>query len=264
MSGTTNCSSCTDCTTPPVTGPVCPTPPNYTANSCPVVVESSCVEYDGPDQPCLGIASSGTPSTLTQVLQAIFTFLSTWFTRFTSSSLSVNASSSGGCISSVDIELVPSAQVGNILTLGNDGKPYVPPTLIGFQNSPCISWQSTTNSQGNVVWVAVLDFTCISQNTDTDCASPTSVSVTNVSTNTATVSFGTIVGNTYNILLNNEPIATGVTSPYLLTGLTPDSNYVITVQTVCVGGSTANTIVSFTTTPILTCNTPTDLQITSQ
>lgn len=259
MSGITNCSPCTDCTTTPV-GPVCPAPPDYTANTCPVVVTSDCVQYVGPDDACLDIAGSGTPMTLTNLLRAVFTYLSTFLSRITSSSLSINLS--GTCANLLDIELVPSAQSGNILILGNDGRPYVPPTVINMQSSKCMSWQSTGSGQ-NVTWTPVLDFTCISQNIDNACSAPTGVIVTGITINGAIVSFGTIVGDTYDILLNNQVLATNVISPYTIGSLTPSTNYTVTVRVNCQAGGSSETLTSFSTSPILTCNIPSGLQITS-
>lgn len=262
MSSTTPCSPCTDCTTPAI-GPVCPTPPSYTANTCPVVVETDCVQYSGPDNTCIGVTSSGTPMTLTQSIIAILNYLSTLWTRLTSSSLSVTTS--GTCSNVVAVELVPSSQSGNILILGNDGRPYVPQTLVNMASSKCITWQSS-GPVGNILWTPVIDFNCVSVNITSQaiaCVAPTGVTLTGITINSASVSFTAIGGNTYDIMLNGIVIQTGATSPYAITGLLPATNYTVIVRADCPSGSTSETITTFTTLPIVTCNNPSNLQITS-
>lgn len=257
-----NCSSCLDCTSLP-TGSVCPEPPQYTANQCPDPQPTDCVYYSGPDESCLGIASSGTPMRLTAVFGRVFSYILTLLGRITSTSLSVTRT--GACNDLVSIEVVPSVQSGNILILGNDGRPYVPPTIVTMQASKCITYQSTGPS-GNIVWVPVLDFQCIADNiTDfaIQCTAPTAVSVSGITTSTAQVSFATTVGLTYDILVNNQVIATTITSPYSLTGLVPNTNYTIAIRVNCASGNTSETVLTFTTQPILSCNTPSNLQITS-
>lgn len=262
MSGTTNCSPCTDCTTPST--PVTCAQPSYTANTCPETFASDCTYYTGPDQDCLGISSSGTPITLTSVLIAIFTYLSTILNRITSSSLSVISPSS--CAGTVAVELIPSSQSGNILVLGTDGKPYVPQTLVSMQSSKCISWQST-GQPGAITWVPVLDFGCISTAVAAaaiQCTAPTSVVISGITINGATIAFGTIGGLTYNILVNNTVVATNVASPYVITGLDANTNYSVTVQVECQNGASSDTVTTFTTSAILSCNMPSGLQISSQ
>lgn len=259
-----DCTTCQDCTAVP-TGPVCPEGPLYTANSCPDTLLTDCVNYSGPDQPCFSISSTGTPSNLTTVIKNVLSYLSTFFSRFTSSSLTLTPSNSNGCPNQLAIELIPSAQVGNILILGSDGKPYVPQSVVDLQGSRCISFVSS-GPAGAIKWTPVLDFNCISQNitpTAIQCAAPTSVSISNIVINGATVSFGITGGLTYNILVNNVVSATNVTSPYNITGLDPNTNYTITVRVNCASGATSDTIISFTTAAILSCNNPTNLQITS-
>lgn len=257
-----NCSPCTDCTSIP-TGPVCPDPPQYTAYSCPDTPLTDCVLYSGPDNSCLGVSSSGTPMTLTNVLNRLFSYITTLFGRITSSSLSVNRS--GACADNVTIELVPSSQSGNILTIGNDGKPYVPQSIVTMQSSKCITYVST-GPAGAVIWIPILDFQCIATNITSfaiACTAPAGVAISGVTTNSAIVSFGTSPGLTYDVLLNNLIYATNVSSPLNITGLSPSSSYSVTVRVHCVSGDTAETVVAFTTQQVLTCNTPTNLTITS-
>lgn len=259
---TDNCSPCLDCTSLP-TGPVCPDPPQYTANQCPDPQPTDCIYYTGPDESCLGVAGSGTPMTLTALLVKLFTYITTLLGRISSASLSITRT--GACSDLLSIELIPSTQSGNILILGNDGRPFVPPTVVTMQGSKCISYQST-GPVGNVTWVGVLDFECIADNITEfaiQCVAPTSVTVTGITTSTAQISFGTTPGLTYDILLNNQVLATNVSSPYDLTGMAPNTNYTIAVRVNCASGNTSETIVTFTTQPILSCNTPSNLQITS-
>lgn len=257
-----DCTTCQDCTQPPV-GPVCPAPPQYTANSCPTSVLSDCVDYTGPDLSCFGIASTGTPNTITTVLKGVFSYLSTLFTRITSSSLAMNVS--GACANQLSIEVVPSSQSGNTFILGTDGRPYVPQTMVNMQASKCITWVSS-GTPGGILWTPILDFTCVSSNitsTAIQCAAPSNVSISNIATNGATITFATTPGLTYDLLINNNVSATGVTSPYTFSGLNAGTNYTAAIRVNCASGASSETIVSFTTQSILTCNNPTDLQITS-
>lgn len=259
MAGTTSCSPCIDCTTPVVIP--CPPAATYTANSCPDTVLTDCVAYSGPDNNCFGIESSGTPTTLTSVITSILSFLSTIWTRLTSNSLSVTVTG-GLCNQVASVELVPSSQTGNILILGNDGKPYVPQTLVTMGNSKCVSWQ-VSGPVGNQFWTPVLDFNCLSLNISNSCAAPTGVSIGTITTTTAIVSFTALGGVSYDIMVNGTVVQTGASSPYTITGLTPATNYTVIVRADCSGGSTGETLLAFSTLPILTCNTPSNLQITS-
>lgn len=257
-----SCSPCQDCTVPN-TGPVCPAPPLYTANSCPETVLTDCVTYTGPDNTCVGVTSSGTPMTLTQSLVAILNYLSTFWRRISSKSLVITTS--GVCSDLIAIEVIPSAQSGNTLILGNDGRPYVPPTVTTFVPSKCTTYQSTT--VGNVTsWVQVLDFNCISQNVTGPaiaCLAPTGVSVSGITQTSAVIAFTAVGGDTYDLLVNNVPSQLGISSPFTLTNLTAGTNYSIAVRVNCTSGNTSETVLTFSTLPILLCNTPSNLQITS-
>lgn len=264
MAGTTitSCSPCTDCTTPTLTPVVCTTPV-YTANSCPQNVLTDCVTYTGADNTCIGVTSSGTPMTLTQVIIAIVSYLSGIWTRLTSNSLAVTVG--GSCSNQVSVELVPSSQPGNILILGNDGKPYVPQLTVSLLGSKCISFQNSGTAQ-NELWVPVLDFGCISNNVTTqaiNCISPANAATGSITTTGASISFTAIGGNVYDIILNGTVIATSITSPYALSGLAPNTNYSVAIRADCPSGSTSETLLTFSTLPVLTCNAPSNLQITT-
>lgn len=201
--------------------------------------------------------------TLTKVIVAIVSYLSNIWTRLTSSSLLVTIS--GTCSNQVTVELVPSSQQGNILILGNDGRPYVPQSVISFQGSKCINYQNTGTAQQEL-WVATLDFNCISNNITEpaiNCVAPASASVGSITTTGASITFATIGGNTYDVMLNGTVVSTDVTPPYIFTSLTPNTNYSVAVRADCPSGSTSETILTFTTLAVLLCNTPSNLQITS-
>lgn len=256
-----NCTTCQDCSTP-VPGPVC-TPPTYTANLCPDPQPTDCVYYTGPDNSCIGVASSGTPMTLTKVLSAIFVYLSTFFARFSSKSLILTTS--GTCADLLTIEVVPSAQTGNIFTLGNDGKPFVPPTNVILSPSRCITWK-LTGSVTNPSWTPIIDFACVANNVSTfaiACTAPTGVTVTAITQTSAVISFATIGGFTYDLLVNNQLNAPGISSPFALLNLTPGTNYTAAVLVHCANNATSETLVAFTTPPLQVCNTPSNLQITT-
>lgn len=258
-----NCSPCTDCTIP-TTGALCPEPATYTANTCPDPQPSDCVYYTGLDNPCLGIFGSTDVKrvTLTSIFKTLFTYLSTLLSRITSTSLSVH--SSGLCSDQISIELIPSAQVGNILILGNDGKPYVPPTIVSMGASKCISWQMAV-SGNTTTWVPVIDFACVSNNITPDaidCVAPTNVNISSITQNSAIITFDVVGGVTYDLLLNNQVNATNITPPYTLTALTPNTNYSIALRINCGSGSSSETVVTFATLPIISCTPPTNLQIT--
>ncbi len=84
---------------------------------------TNCVNYSGNDDTCLAIAK---PIGLTSVLQKIIAYIKNVFNRITSDSLVITTP--GSC-DDLKIEIVPSEDEGNIFTLGEDGKPFVPNTI---------------------------------------------------------------------------------------------------------------------------------------
>jgi len=235
--------------------------PTYTANTCPDIIPSDCVTYTGPDNDCIGVINADKPS-ITTIFKKAFSYITTLLSRITSRSLRV--STNGTCPDSISVELVPSSQDNNILTLGNDGYPYVPPTITNMGPSRCISWQKSTS--GNTTsWVPVLDFACLSTNITSilTCAAPTGVNISNINTTSATVNFDQTAGISYDIVVGGVTTYADVTSPYIVQNLTPATNYSITVIAHCSGGVNSETLVTFATSPILVCNTPSNLQISS-
>ncbi len=95
---------------------------NYcSCNSCNSKTSSSII-YCGVTDTCVNVLNS---SNLTQVIKAIIAFIKTLTVEITSDSLSVEVTNDD-CGKVYAIELVPSTDEGNILTLGTDGLPYVP------------------------------------------------------------------------------------------------------------------------------------------
>lgn len=81
---------------------------------------TNCVNYSGNDDTCLAIVK---PIGLTTVLQKLIAYTKNIFNRVTSDSLVVTTP---GACDDLKIELVPSTDGGNTLSLGTDGKPFVP------------------------------------------------------------------------------------------------------------------------------------------
>lgn len=252
------CTACQDCASPP---PVTCSDPTYTANTCPDVLPSDCVTYTGPDNSCIEVFNAEKPS-VTTVIKKAFAYITTLLSRITSRSLRITTN--GACPDSISVELVPSSQDGNILSLGSDGYPYVPPTIINMLPSRCFSWQRSTSGNTSS-WVPVLDFTCISTNITNllTCAAPTNVHISNITTTSATVNFDQTSGLSYDVVVGGVTTYADVASPYIVQNLTPAANYSIAVIVHCTGGVNSETIVAFSTLPILVCNTPSNLQISS-
>lgn len=262
-----DCNTCTDCSQVP-TGPICPDLPDYTNNVCPDTVSSSCVEYEGPSEPCLALVNDDPNKKIrvTSVLRLIINYIVTFLSRITSNSLSITRN--GDCGDSLSIEVIPSADINNTFVLGTDSKPFVKKVETNIGNSECISFQKQV--LGSVTtFVPIIDFNCFSakvcgvcQGTAIPCIA-TPISISSLTQTGASITFTVDNTKTYNVLLNNVQIATSVTSPYAITGLTAGTNYNVTLVTDCGSGNTSQTIGSFSTLPVVLCNVPLNLQIES-
>lgn len=67
------------------------------------------------------------------------------------------------------------------------------------------------------------------------CPAPT-VAVSNITTTTADVSCSNTEATSFNVMLGDVEVATGVSMPYTLTGLTENTSYTVKVKAIC-GGS---------------------------
>jgi hypothetical protein len=98
----------------------CITPDYTNVGQCGPIENSNCITYNGIDDACLTIVK---PIGLTSVLQKIIIYVKNIFNRVSSDSLVITTPN---VCDDLKIELVPSIQSGNTLSLGSDGKPYVP------------------------------------------------------------------------------------------------------------------------------------------
>lgn len=69
------------------------------------------------------------------------------------------------------------------------------------------------------------------------CVAPTDLTISNITTNSAVVTW-TGSANSYNLKVNDQTY-NNVTSPYTLSGLTPNTEYTVEVQSVCSASSTS-------------------------
>lgn len=256
-----DCNSCQDCSQTPPTGPVCPDTPTYTNSVCPEVIDSGCVEYNENDDLCIPVLKG---SRLNIVLRNIIGYLTTLFSRFTSSSLTL--SRTGACADILNIEVIPSSDIDNSFVLGTDGKPFVNKTLVNISNSECITWQKQI--AGNITtFVPVLDWDCVATKVCTICDGSVApcvaatLNIGNIEETDVALTFTPDGTSTYDVLLNNAPYATGVTGNIFISGLTPGTSYTITLITKCSTGNTSQSITSLTTVSNAACNIPSNLQI---
>lgn len=151
----TPCSGCGSCAC------TCPIPP-YLDEGCYSTQGSDCITYDGDTNACIPATKN---ATITSVFVAIFTYLKNIFNNVTSDSLVVTPVA-GSCNASMTIELEPSSDSDNILTLGTDGKPYVPGTPPVYVNSviiedtDCLTFTKIF-ANGVITITPTLDFNCI-------------------------------------------------------------------------------------------------------
>lgn len=108
--------------------------PGYMNDGCYATQNTDCVTLKE-DITCLELEEG---DTLTEALSTIVEYAKDTLTRLTSDSL-VITQTDDDCDDKATIELVPSSDDGNILTLGDDGKPYVPTpntdSVLSFENA---------------------------------------------------------------------------------------------------------------------------------
>lgn len=260
----TNCDQPMPCDNPCTScgGCVCTCSSLYDTVGCINITSSDCVQYLGTqDISCLGIKRN---DTLTTALKAIGTYTTGLLGKVNSNSLSLTLS--GSCMDSLAIEMVPSTNIGNILTYGTDGRPYVPKTDVSLISTTCFSWQKTINGQV-ITYVPIIDWNCVSQqvcplcDNPAPCVAPTGLIVTSTGQTTATVGWNSVAGVTYDVLVNGVVQSTSVTSPYTFNSLVPSTTYSLTVRAKCSSGSTADTTISVTTLGVSTCVLPSNIAV---
>ena len=135
----TACDDCNDIIEPCLE--VCATP-IYTEIACLNPINDDCVSYTGADNACLGILK---PIREKTVFEKVILFVRGLFSNITSNSL-VFTPTQGTCTKTGTIELVPSANIGNILILGTDGRPFVPvASAINIQDTSSIDLTGNGN-----------------------------------------------------------------------------------------------------------------------
>ena len=156
------CNGCNDCPTCGCCHEECTcTTPGYDGTGCIDIIHSDCVTYTGNNLPCIPIQKT---NTLTVILKAIADYFKDLFNHITSSSLVVTPSG-GSCNKDLTVELVPSTDANNILTLGTDGHPYVPAPAasindVNIISGDCIVWTKTVIN-GVPTFTYVIDWNCV-------------------------------------------------------------------------------------------------------
>ena len=121
-------------------------------------------------------------------------------------------------------------------------------------------------------WSDAVSFTTLEEPVE-PCNAPNNLQVNNIATNSATVTWTAGGSETawnlqYKAATDNEwgAIIPLTTTPYHLSGLTPETTYQIRLQAVCGNSETSDwTTTSFTTPaePVEPCNAPTNLQVSN-
>lgn len=261
---------CTNCDQPatPCTNPcnkcggcVCTCSSLYDNVGCVNIQSSDCVNYAGLDISCLGIKRN---DNFSKIINTLASYSIGSLAKVNSSSLLLTPQ--GSCLDQLNIELVPSTNTGNILTYGTDGRPYVPRTDVDLVATTCLSWQKTVNG-ATIVYVPIIDWNCVSQQTcplcdnPTPCTAPTGVIVNSVGQTTAQIGWNSVAGVTYDVLVNGVVQATSVNSPYTFNSLVPNTTYSLTIRAKCSSGLTADTSASVTTMPITSCVLPSGVSV---
>lgn len=122
---------CTPCTAPTTCtsceGTCTCTEPDYEEDNCISTQGTDCTTYSGSTNDCIPVTNG---QLLTETLQSLITYVTTANARLISDSL-VITTVDDDCDDKSTIELVPSTDPGNQLTLGTDGYPYVPAGGVG-------------------------------------------------------------------------------------------------------------------------------------
>lgn len=254
----TNCASpCNSCG-----GCVCTCSSLYDTVGCINITQADCVQYIGNDISCLGIKNK---DSLKSIIGSLSTYSLGTMGRISSSSLYLTRS--GVCGDQLSIEAIPSTNQSNALTLGTDGRLYVPKADVDIVSTTCISWQKTTLGS-KITYVPVIDWNCVSQQTcplcsnPTPCIAPTGLIINSTGQTTAQVGWNSVSGTTYDVLVNGVVQATGVNSPYTFNSLVPNTTYSLTVRAKCSSGLTADTSISVTTLAITSCVLPSAMAAT--
>lgn len=100
-------------------------------NGCNEYLTSDFVKYIGDDESCMGVTNN---TRITDVIRNIITSIKKRIVKIKSNSLNVTYNSTIACERALQIEVVPSVQPGNKLTLGSDGKLFVGNTAIDYSD----------------------------------------------------------------------------------------------------------------------------------
>lgn len=139
------------------------TQPTYTntGNCDNGLMNSNCIIYVGNDSTCVDVVK---PISLTTTIQKILTYIKNTFKRVTSVPTEDNASkvlltlSDETCEDSLNIQIVPSEDANNQLTVGTDGYPYVGGTVVDCDVITNLFGEEAGVNQGNGLDQADLQF----------------------------------------------------------------------------------------------------------
>ena len=198
-----------------------------------------------------------TDPALTNVSRCEYWLLSSLFAASISLDVTVNWNSASGCGSSPYIANVPEVKLGRF-------------------NYGDMSWNSHggtgagTASNGSVTWTGVTSLGYFTLgNVNTGCDPPSGLTTTNITTNSAIISWPAVAGAaSYDVIYRaatsgtwiNAATATPSTSVQL-TGLTSLVNYFVQVRSNCGGAASSNRQTQFAT--ISDCGTPSGLLATN-
>lgn len=235
--------------------------PSYEDVGCLSQESTDCSYYSQDDLTCLNVTKG---LSLTQVLKRIGNYLLGIFGKISSSTLSLKRT--GPCNDNLTIDLMPSHDANNALTLGTDGRPFVGQSQVELLPIDWLSWQKIV--QGNkITFVPVVNINILSQkicplcDNPVPCNAPTGVMTLATAQNSIQISWNQIAGVNYDILVNGALHQANVLSPYTINGLSPNTTYSIAVRAKCSSGQ-ADATISVTTIPVTSCTNPSSLTIT--
>jgi len=151
-----------------------------------------------------------------------------------------SANNTGTWIQTIAVQVVDSGGI-NVLYTNVHNSPFQPTISSNFTGlnpstnySLKITYTNSNNTRGSVC--SSSPFT-----TADACTAPVA-SVSNITANSFDVSWTPSIGGSFDVLLNNTPVATGLTSTngvYTVTGLNPATIYQVAIRKNCTTGGTA-------------------------
>ena len=131
----------------------------------------------------------------------------------------------------INVDDIVIEKLGAQWTTNNNATSPIALTNLTPETSYQVQVRSNCGSDGYSTWTNAY-FTTLPS-----CVAPARLTITDITTNSAVVTW-TGSANSYNLKVNDQTY-NNVTSPYTLSGLTPNTEYTVEVQSVCSASSTS-------------------------